>query len=82
MGTRRNGARSLLDLMAKCCKLTRLPGFSGGLTAILGSTNAAQFMALWVPLCALVDSFVAADNFFNQRDMQDDDGTGEDTAPA
>lgn len=79
LGTKVNGARTLLDLLAKCCKLSRLPGFSVGITSILGSTNAAAFMAVWEPLCAFVDTLVAADNFFNQKDRQNDDGAGEDT---
>lgn len=82
MGTKRNGARSLLDLLAKCCRLSRLPGFSNGLTAILGTATAATFMNLWEPMCAFVDTLVAADNFFNQVDRQDDDGSGEDTGGA
>ena len=81
MGQHRNGARTLLDLMARCCKLTRLPGFRLGLNSILGSSTATDFMALWEPLCMFVDGLVALDNFYNQKDTADTDGTGEDDTP-
>ena len=77
----RTGARSALNLLAKLCKLSHTPGFTVGLDTILGEARAAEVMALWTPLCALVDSFVAADNWFNKMDHADDDGTGEDVAP-
>lgn len=82
LGTKVNGARTLLNLLAKCCKLSRIPGFANGISNILGASTAASFMAVWEPLCAFVDTLVAADNFFNQKDRQDDDGTGEDITPA
>jgi hypothetical protein len=68
--------------MAQACKLSRLPGFRIGLANILGTTNADSLYALWEPTCAFVDTLIAADNFFNQVDRQDDDGTGEDLDPA
>jgi hypothetical protein len=82
MGVLRNGARSFLTVMSKACQLTRIPGFNVGLANILGETKATQVLALWLPLCDLVDSIRAADNYFNQVDRQDDDGTGEDSNPA
>ena len=82
MGAQRNGARTFLNVMAQACKLSRLPGFRVGLTNILGSTNGDQLFALWDPTCAFVDTLIAADNFYNQVDRQNDDGTGEDQEPA
>lgn len=78
MGTIRNGARSALRLLADCCKLSRLPGFRGGVNQILGTANATSFFALWDPLCAFIDLLIGADNWFNQIDATDDDSTGED----
>lgn len=82
MGTYRNGARTFLNLLAKICQLSRLPGFRAGLDRILGGENGAQLWALFDPLCALVDTLIATDNYFNQKDRQEDDGTGEDVAAA
>lgn len=72
MGTQRNGARTVLNLLQKCCKLSRLPGFRAGVTSILGTTDAATFFPVWDALCAVVDVLVGADNFFNQVDFQDE----------
>lgn len=81
MGVHRNGARTMLFLMARACKLSRLPGFLIGLNQILGTANAATFMGLWEPLCLFIDGLVALDNFYNQKDAADDDSTGEDATP-
>jgi hypothetical protein len=80
MGTFRNGARSLLTLMAKCCHLTRLPGFQTGIRGILGTENGDSFLSLWLPLCNLIDTLIAADNFFNKKDATDE-GETEDGVP-
>lgn len=82
MGAIRNGARTFLNVIAKACQLSRIPGFHTGLNQILGATQAANLIAVWEPLCALVDTLIASDNYFNQVDRQDDDGTGEDQTPA
>lgn len=81
MGLSRNGARTMLEIMAKACKLSRLPGFRVGLNTILGTADAATFMGYWEPLCLFVDGLIAADNWFNQKDTADTDGTGEDFTP-
>lgn len=78
MGTIRNGARTFLTIMAKACRLSKLPGFRAGLISILGSSNATQFFNLWDPLCAFIDVLVGVDNWYNQIDRVDDDFTGED----
>lgn len=78
MGRIRNGARSALKLLADCCKLSRLPGFRGGVAQILGTSTANDFFALWDPLCSFIDVLIGADNWFNQIDSVDDDSTGED----
>lgn len=80
MGAKRNGARSFLDLLAKVCKLSHLPGFRIGLANILGASEATSLFALWDPLCAAVDILVASDNWFNKLDHVNDDGDGEDEA--
>lgn len=82
MGALRNGARTYLNVIAKACQLSRLPGFRTGLNQILGATTAGDLMALWEPFCALVDTLIAADNYYNQVDRQNDDGAGEDVTPA
>lgn len=78
MGRIRNGARSALKLLADCCRLSRIPGFRGGVAQILGSANATTFFGLWDPLCAFIDTLIGLDNWFNQIDAVDDDSTGED----
>lgn len=81
MGSIRNGARSFLDVLAKGCKFSRMPGFRAGLTLILGANDAQTLMSLWEPACAFVDTLIAADNFFNQKDATDTDASGEDVNP-
>lgn len=81
MGFLRNGARMYLDIINKACKLSHLPGFRLGLINIMGTETATSLLALWDPFCALVDVLVASDNYYNQKDYQNDDGTGEDTTP-
>lgn len=68
MGAVRNGARTFLYILHKACKLSRLPGFNAGVTKILGEGTGGTLLALWVPLCAFVDTLVAADEYFNQID--------------
>lgn len=80
MGAIRNGARTFLNLVAKACKMSHLPGFRVGLNNILGPEVATNFFALWDPFCAFTDLLVAGDNWYNQKDFQEDDGPGEDQA--
>lgn len=80
MGTQRNGARTLLELIAKACKLSRLPGFRSGMAAILGNDVATEFLGFWDPLCLYVDSLIALDNYFNKKDATDE-GESEDGIP-
>lgn len=80
MGAQRNGARLTLELIAKCCKLSRLPGFRGGIAQILGSDVATTFFSFWDPLCLYVDSLIALDNYFNKKDASDE-GESEDGVP-
>lgn len=82
MGALRNGARTFLNVIAKACQLSRIPGFKTGLDNILGPSKADQLMVVWEPLCALVDTLIAADNYYNQVDRQDDDADGEDEGAA
>lgn len=79
MGITRNGARSFLDLVAKCCQLSRIHGFRTGLDRILGTGNAAALFAAWEPFCAIVDGIIAGDDYFNRKDHVDTDSSGEDT---
>lgn len=81
MGDIRNGARTFLNLLAKACKLSKLPGFRKGMATILGDDVAASFFDLWDPTCSFVDALIGLDNWYNQRDTLNDDGPGED-APA
>lgn len=78
MGFNRNGARTFLDVIAKACKLSRLPGFRGGLVRILGTTSYEQLIAVWEPFCAVVDTLIAVDNWYNKKDAQAEDDAGGD----
>jgi len=78
MGTTRNGARSALNLLAKACKMSRLPGFRSGITSILGATDGAEFLAAWDTMCGVIDLLIGADNYFNQIDYQEETVGSED----
>lgn len=72
MGAIRNGARSFLNILAKACKLSHLPGFRPGLSRILGNDNAETLFGLWDPLCTFVEGLIGIDNWFNQIDYLDE----------
>ena len=72
MGVKRNGARSFLDLSAKICKLSRMPGFNTGLDNILGSDTAGDLRDAFAIFCTAIDFLVATDNWFNQIDFVDE----------
>lgn len=80
MGANRNGARTVLNILQRACRLSRLPGFRTGLNNILGAETATLFIAVWEPLCSFVDVIVGLDDFFNQKDTSETDGAGEDGA--
>lgn len=80
MGSQRNGARTMLEIIAKACKLSRLPGFRAGVAQILGNDVATTFLEFWDPLCLYVDSLIALDNYFNKKDAADE-GESEDGVP-
>lgn len=82
MGSIRNGARTFLNLMAKACRLSKLPGFRAGLNSILGDTKGDQFFALWDPLCAFIDVLVGLDNWYNQIDYREEQAGDEDIGEA
>lgn len=81
MGAQRNGARLTLELIAKCCKLSRLPGFRTGIANILGGDVATTFFSFWDPLCLYVDSLIALDNWFNKKDASEESAESEDGVP-
>lgn len=82
MGTTRNGARTFLDLMAKACRMSHLPGFRTALEQILGTDAYVVFLAAWEPLCVLVDGLIASDDWFNQKDRSSpSEPGGEDIPP-
>lgn len=78
MGTLRNGARTFLNLIAKACKMSRLPGFNGALSDILGPANKAALDEVWVPLCTFVEGLISFDNWFNQIDYSQETEGSED----
>jgi hypothetical protein len=80
MGTIRNGARTFLNLLAKCCKLSHLPGFRTGINHILGD-GADAFFVVWDPLCAVVDTLIAADDWYNQIDRSGPSVAGSEDIP-
>lgn len=78
MGSTRNGARSFLDLMAKACKMSHMPGFVAGMRLILGEENADTLYALWTPVCSFVEVLIASDNWFNKADYVEEEAGTED----
>lgn len=81
MGSQRNGARTFLALLERACKLSRLPGFVGGVRLILGVDDGNTFLALWQPLCGFIDALVGVDNYYNKKDASEE-GTTEDGIPS
>jgi hypothetical protein len=81
LGSQRNGARTFLDVIAKACRLSHLPGFKNGLNIILGVDNANELFAVWEPLCTFVDTLIALDDWYNKKDntTPNEDGS-EDTS--
>ena len=82
MGDIRNGARTFLNLLARCCRLSRFNGFRSGVIRILGPDDAGSLFAVWDPLCAVVDLLVGVDNWYNQKDYTSEVGGSEDIPPA
>lgn len=82
MGTTRNGARTVLNLVQKACKVSRTPGFRTGVLNILGPTNGADFLTAWDALCAVVDLLVGLDDFYNQIDYLEEVTGSEDVSAA
>ncbi len=78
MGFNRNGARSFLNIIAKACTLSHMPGWRSGLERILGLEKATLLLGVWDPFCATVDLLIAGDDFFNKKDHTDTDADGED----
>lgn len=76
----RTGARTMLELIQRACRLSHLPGFRPAVIAILGDSNGPSFLNLWDPLCALVDTLVAADDWFAQKDFNPEDDGDEDVS--
>lgn len=77
----RTGARTFLNVIARACKLSHIPGFRGGLNQILSVEVTDRFYMVWTPFCAFVDTLVEADNWYNKKDHTDDDAGGEDVEP-
>ena len=81
MGTNRNGARTFLTIIAKCCQLSHMPGFRTGVDRILGEDSSADLIAVWTPLCTLVETLIAGDDYWNKRDASLPDLVGSEDAP-
>lgn len=81
MGAKRNGARTFLDVVAKACKLSHLPGFRAGLSAILGADAASDLYGFWTPFCTFVESLMSIDDWYNKRDATLPDGDGSEDGP-
>jgi hypothetical protein len=82
MGLYRNGARTFLNVLAKACRLSHMTGFRKGLETILGGDVVVDFYVVWTPLCAFVDTLVAADDWYNQVDYNREVADTEDRVPA
>lgn len=83
MGSQRNGSRTFLDLMKEACRLSRLPGFRGGITQILGETDGLGLLSLWDATCVFVDFLIASDDHFNRVDATTpSESGGEDLSPS
>jgi hypothetical protein len=76
MAKTRNGARTFLWLMQKACRLSHMAGFKAGLDSILGPDAATDFYSLWTPACAMMESIIALDDWFNRRDATTPDLSG------
>lgn len=81
MGATRNGARTFLTVVNHACKLSHLPGFKGGLYAILGTDAGVELYGFWTPFCQYVESLVALDDWFNKRDATQPDIDGGEDMP-
>lgn len=81
MGITRNGARTFLFFVQKACKLSHMAGFKNGLDTILGPDSSTDLYALWTPFCALLESIIALDDWFNKRDATLPDTDGSEDAP-
>jgi len=81
MGVKVNGARTFLEIMAKACRLSHLPGFALGINRILGPDAATDMLAVWGPTCTLVESLIASDDYFNKRDATLPDSSGSEDGP-
>ena len=82
MGTTVYGARSVLNLMRKICRLSHTPGFRPAIISIIGGTEATEFFLLFDPLCVFVEVLIASDNWFNQIDFVPDASGAEDIGPS
>ena len=81
MGTNRNGARTFLEVIAKACRLSHMPGFRTGVDTILGPDSSTDLIAVWTPLCTLVETLIAGDDYWNKRDASLPDLVGSEDAP-
>lgn len=82
MGDIVNGARSVLNILAKACRLSHLRGFRKGLERIIGADETSAFYTVWTPLCEFVETLIAADNWFNQIDYAEEIADTEDLVEA
>lgn len=81
MGLKVNGARSVLNLLRKACKLTHKVGFRQAIINILGPETATDFFAIWDVACPIIEAIVSADNYFNKIDKVAEHTGDEDLTP-
>jgi len=77
----RTGARSTLNLIAKACKLSRTGGWRSAIITILGDES-TEFLAVWDPFCAVVETLIGLDNWYNQIDYLPEVSNSEDLGVA
>ena len=79
MAGTRSGARTFLDVTAKACRLSHIAGFRAGLRKILGAAPADELWGFWEPFCQYVESLIALDDWYNQRDATPGTDTADDS---
>lgn len=76
----RTGARSVLALLKKACRLTHVAGFREGVIFILGPESATDFFSAWDVACPIIEAIVSADNYYNKIDKTPERTGDEDVA--
>jgi len=58
--------------------MSHIPGFNAAILLIFGPEEGEALLAAWATFCTLVETFIAADDWFAQIDYNPDVEGGED----